>query len=255
MRVLEREWIVWKRLWRGSTFSFVVSPLLFLAAMGLGLGQLVQKSTGNVDGVSYLEFVAPGLMAASAVMMAAGDSLWPVMAGVKWMGTYHAAVSTPVRSRDVLTGKLVWTAIRTGMSATVFLIVAAILGAIPSAWGVFAIPATVLGAVAIAAPLCAWSILQESDGAFVVVMRIVVFPLFLFSGTFFPISRLPDAIEWLAFLSPMWHAVELSRGATTGGQAGADTVVAVVVHVGALVAFVVAGWWWGVRTFHRILTQ
>jgi len=231
MRVLEREWIVWKRLWRGSTFSFVVSPLLFLAAMGLGLGQLVQKSTGNVDGVSYLEFVAPGLMAASAVMMAAGDSLWPVMAGV------------------------MWTAIRTGMSATVFLIVAAILGAIPSAWGVFAIPATVLGAVAIAAPLCAWSILQESDGAFVVVMRIVVFPLFLFSGTFFPISRLPDAIEWLAFLSPMWHAVELSRGATTGGQAGADTVVAVVVHVGALVAFVVAGWWWGVRTFHRILTQ
>jgi lipooligosaccharide transport system permease protein len=253
--VLEREWIVWKRLWRASTFSFVVSPLLFLAAMGLGLGDLVQKSSGNVDGVSYLEFVAPGLMAASAVMMAAADSLWPVMAGVKWMGTYHAAVSTPIRSTDVYAGKLVWTACRTGMSAASFLVVAAILGAIPSLWGVLAVPATMLGSVAIAAPLCSWAILQDSDAPFTVVMRIVVFPLFLFSGTFFPISRLPDAIRWIAFFSPMWHAVELCRGATTGGVAGADSIAAVVVHVAALVAFIAVGWFWGKRTFRRILTQ
>jgi len=255
MRVLEREWLVWKRLWRGSTFSFVVTPLLFLAAMGLGLGDLVQKSSGNVDGVSYLDFVAPGLMAASAVMMAAGDSLWPVMAGVKWMGTYHAAVSTPIRSRDVLAGKLVWTACRTGMGATIFLIVAAILGAVESPWGVLAVPATMLGAVAIAAPLCAWAIVQESDAPFAVVMRIVIFPLFLFSGTFFPVSRLPNAIEWLAVFSPMWHAVELCRGAMTGGVAGADSLVAVVAHVAALVAFIAVGWHFGTRTFRKVLTQ
>ncbi|HEX5587594.1 MAG TPA: ABC transporter permease [Acidimicrobiia bacterium] len=255
MRVLEREWVVWRRLWRGSTFSYVVAPLLFLAAMGLGLGDLVQKGSGDVAGVSYLDFVTPGLMAASAVMMAAGDSLWPVMAGVKWMGTYHAAVSTPIESADVYVGKLVWTGARTVMSATIFLIVAAVLGGVPSIWGVLAIPATVLGALAISAPMVAWAVTQESDGPFAVVMRIVVFPLFLFSGTFFPVSRLPDSIEWIAFLSPLWHAVELCRGATTGGETGANTLGAVVVHVVVLAVWIAVGAYYGVRTFRRVLTQ
>jgi lipooligosaccharide transport system permease protein len=223
--------------------------------MGLGLGDLVNQRSGNVAGVSYLAFVAPGLMAASAVMQAAGESLWPVMGGVKWMGTYHAAVSTPIRSSDVYTGQLAWSGVRTGMGATIFLVVAAILGGIPSAWGVLAIPATVLGALAIAAPLSAWAVGQDSDAPFAVVMRIVIFPLFLFSGTFFPVSRLPDWIEWVSFLSPLWHAVELCRGATTGGVTGADTVQAVVVHLAVLLVWIVAGWRWGTRTFERALTQ
>jgi lipooligosaccharide transport system permease protein len=255
VRVLEREWVVWRSLWRGSIFSAVVAPLLFLGAMGLGLGQLVKQGSGNVDGVTYLEFVTPGLMAASAVMQSAGESLWPVMAGVKWLGTYHAAVSTPVESGDVFTGKLAWTGVRTVISASIFLVVAAVLGGVASPWGVLAIPATVLGALAISAPLAAWAVLQESDGPFAVVMRIVIFPLFLFSGTFFPVSRLPSSIEWLVVFSPLWHAVELCRGATTGGAAGADTLGAVVVHVVVLAAFIGAGWYWGVRTFHKVLTR
>jgi len=87
------------------------------------------------------------------------------------------------------------------------------------------------------------------------VMRVVVFPLFLFSGTFFPVSRLPNSIEWIAFFSPLWHAVELCRGATTGGEAGANTLGAVVVHVVVLVAFIAVGFVWGTRTFRRVLTQ
>jgi lipooligosaccharide transport system permease protein len=255
VRVLEREWVVWRALWLGSVFSFVVAPILFLGAMGLGLGQLVKQGGGNVAGVSYLEFVTPGLMAASAVMSAAGESLWPVMAGVKWLGTYHAAVSTPIDSADVYGGKVAWTGLRTALSASIFLVVATIIGGVPSSWGIFAIPATILGALAIAAPLAAWAVLQDSDGPFAVVMRIVVFPLFLFSGTFFPVSRLPNSIEWIAFFSPLWHAVELARGATTGGAAGASTLGAVVVHVVVLCAFIGAGWYWGARTFRRALTQ
>src|SRR5436189_513895 len=213
-RIVEREWIVWRRLWRGSLFSYVFAPLLFLAAMGIGLGDLIDKHQGTVAGLSYLEFITPGLMAASAVMQAAGESLWPVMGGVKWMGTYHAAVSTPIESGDVYLGQLTWTGVRTTMSATVFLAIAALLGGVPSFWGFLAIPATVLGALAIAAPLSAWAIMRESDAAFSVVMRIVVFPLFLFSGTFFPVSRLPDWLEPVALLSPLYHAVELCRAAT-----------------------------------------
>ena len=101
VRVVEREWVVWRRLWRGSVFSYVFAPLLFLAAMGIGLGDLVDKHQGGVQGFDYLQFITPGLMAASAVMQAAGESLWPVMGGVKWLGTYHAAVSTPVAWDEV----------------------------------------------------------------------------------------------------------------------------------------------------------
>jgi lipooligosaccharide transport system permease protein len=251
VRVVEREWIVWRRLWRGSVFSYVFAPLLFLAAMGIGLGDLIDKHQGSVEGLDYLAFITPGLMAASAVMQAAGESLWPVMGGVKWLGTYHAAVSTPVESSDVYLGQLAWTGVRTVMSATVFLAIAAVLGGVPSFWGVLAIPATVLGALAIAAPLSAWAITRDSDAAFAVVMRIVVFPLFLFSGTFFPISRLPDWLEPVALLSPLYHAVELCRAATTGSVEWLDRGGNVLV----LLLFIAWGVWWGQRTFRRTLTQ
>jgi lipooligosaccharide transport system permease protein len=251
VRVVEREWVVWRRLWRGSVFSYVFAPLLFLAAMGIGLGDLVDKHQGSVQGLDYLEFITPGLMAASAVMQAAGESLWPVMAGVKWLGTYHAAVSTPIESKHVYLGQLAWTGVRTLMSATVFLAIAAVLGGVPSPWGVLAIPATILGALAVAAPLSAWSVERESDGAFSVVMRIIVFPLFLFSGTFFPVSRLPDWLEPAALLSPLYHAVELCRAATTGSVEWLDAGGNVLV----LLAFIGWGVWWGGRSFRRVLTQ
>ena len=234
-----------------SVFSAFVTPVLFLAAMGLGLGGLVQKGTGNVDGVSYLEFITPGLMAATAALMAAGESLWPVMGGVKWMRTYHAAVATPITATDVFAGHLVWVAFRVTLAASVFLVVAAALGGVLSAWGVLAIPAAVLGTLALAAPLAAFAVTQESDLAFALIMRIGVFPLFLFSGTFFPVSQLPDWLQPLALLSPLYHSVELCRMATTGTFDAADAVGSVA----ALLVFVGAGCVWGVRTFNRKLTQ
>jgi len=249
--MVEREFIVWRRLWRASVFTYTLAPLLFLAAMGIGLGDLIDKHQGSVQGLTYLEFITPGLMAASATLQAASESLWPVMAGVKWLGVYHAAVSTPIESDEVYFGQLLWTGIRAVMSATVFLIVAAILGGVASPWGILAIPATVLGALAIAAPMSAWAVERESDGAFSVVMRIVVFPLFLFSGTFFPISRLPDWLEPVALLSPLYHAVELCRAATTGSVEWLDAGGNVVV----LLLFVAWGLWWGQRSFRRVLTQ
>ena len=251
LRVVEREFTVWRRLWRASVFSAFVTPVLFLAAMGLGLGGLVEKGSGDVDGVSYLEFITPGLLAATGALMAAGESLWPVMGGVKWMRTYHAAVATPISASDVFGAHLVWVSFRVAMSSTVFIAVAAILGGVVSPWGVLAIPAAVLGAMALAAPLSAFAITQESDLPFALIMRLGVFPLFLFSGTFFPVSQLPDWLQPLAVLSPLYHAVELCRMATTGRFDGADAVGNAV----ALVVFIAAGCVWGVRTFNAKLTQ
>src|SRR5689334_18910209 len=96
LRVVEREARVYRRLWRGLVFSTFLTPVLFLAAMGLGLGDLVKQHSGTVGGVDYLEYIAPGLLVASAFQIAAGEAMWPVLAGVKWIRFYTGVIATPI---------------------------------------------------------------------------------------------------------------------------------------------------------------
>jgi lipooligosaccharide transport system permease protein len=251
VRVVEHQAAVFRRFWRTSLTFYVLNPLLFLAALGIGLGGLVEDRTGDVDGVPYLTFVAAGLMAAGAMLGAAAESLWPIMAGTKWVRTFHAMVATPVRPADVYSGIVAWTVGRAGVGAAIFLAVAAALGAVPSPWGIAAIPAAALCAAAFAAPITAFSATQETDARFPLIMRVGIMPLFLFSGTFFPVDQLPAALRPLSVISPLWHGVELCRGATTGSI---DFLPAVA-HVAVLAGCVVAGWAWGARAFNRKLTQ
>jgi lipooligosaccharide transport system permease protein len=248
MRVVEREVQVFRRLWRGFVFSTFLSPLMFLAAMGVGLGGLVDENAGLVDGLDYLEFVAPGLLVASAVHVAAGESLWPVLGGAKWMRFFHGMVATPINATEVYGGFVLWGAVRTFFSASVFFAVSALLGAIPSWWGVLAVPAAVLCAAAFGAVLAAFAATQETDLAFPVVMRIAILPLFLFSGTFFPVEQLPAWLEHLAVLSPLYHGVELARAATTGRGD-----LSLIGHVAVLVAVTAVGAAWGRRSFTQRL--
>jgi lipooligosaccharide transport system permease protein len=247
-RVFEREARVFSKLWRGSVFSSFVTPVLYLGAMGLGLGGIVDARNRSVGGLSYLAFVTPGLMAAGAVQSASGESLWPVLSGFKWMRHYHAMSAAVPRPGDIYDGVVAWLGCHVAISSSAFLVVAALLGGVHSGWAVLAVPAAVLGALAIVAPLMAFAATQESDAAFSPLMRLIVFPLFLFSGTFFPVSLLPGWGQALVVLSPLWHAVELCRAATTGRGGWVD-----VAHVAALLACVVAGGLWGHRTFARRL--
>ena len=250
LRIVEREARVFARLWRGFVFSLFLNPVLYLAAMGLGLGHLVDQHSGQVQGLTYLEFVAPGMLVAIAMQVAAGESMWPVLGGVKWVNNYHATVATEITADEVLYGVVLWIAIRAMLGSVAFLIVAALLGAIPSVWGVLAIPVAGLCAAAFSAPLSGYSVMLESDLSFPLIMRIGILPLFLFSGTFYPISQLPSALQPIAQLSPLYHAVELARDATTGTlDLGPD-----VVHVAVLVACIVAGLAWARRRFERRLT-
>jgi lipooligosaccharide transport system permease protein len=249
-RVLERETRVFRKFWRGTLVFNFVNPLLFLAAMGLGLGELVERNSGTVEGLEYLDYIAPGLLAASAFQAAGQSSLWPIMGGIKWMGTFQAMVATPISPAAVYGGEVLWIVARCTMGSTAFLVAAALLGGVPSAWGVLAIPAAALVAFSIAAPLSAWSATQENDVPFSVVARVGLVPVFLFSGTFFPITELPAAVRPLVALSPLWHGVELCRDATTGTwDPGAQ-----VFHVAALSVLAAVGWRWGARTFTRRLT-
>ena len=249
LRVTEREARVWGRFWHTSVLTGVFVPLLFLGAIGLGLGGLIDDNQGPVEGVEYLVFVAPGILAATALQSAAGDSLWPVMASIKWVRTFHAAAATPLSPGQVYGGYITWIAARLSLNAALFVGVAALLGAVPSPWGVLAVPAAALGGLAFAAPLTAYSAGQDSDLSFPIILRIAVMPMFLFSGTFFPVDRLPDWLEPAARVTPLWHAVELCRGATTGSLSAAGAAG----HTAFLLAAVAAGCWWGVRTFRARL--
>ncbi len=242
---VERELRIYKRLWRASAFSGVLGPVMFLGAMGLGLGGLVDEQTADVEGLDYLAFVTPGLLVASAMVTGTAEALWPVMTGMKWTRTYHAMVSSPLRPAEVLAGHLTWVGMRVVMQATIFVTVAASLGAIDSPWAVCAVPVAVLTALAFCAPVAAFVATRESDVSFSLIMRLGVTPLFLFSGTFFPIEELPDGVQPLAVLSPLFHGVEVARAATTGSG---DTL-AVLGHVAVLVMIVFGFFLVGARTY------
>jgi lipooligosaccharide transport system permease protein len=248
LRALERELLVYARTWRGSAFTAFVQPMLFLGAMGLGLGGLVDD-TGDAAGLDYLVFVAPGLLAASALLSAAGESLWGVMGGVKWMGQFNSMVSTAMVPGDVYGGLVLSTGVRSSIAATPFLVIAALLGGVPSTMAPLALVPTVLLAMLSSATLSAYSVTRESDSTFPIIMRLGIIPLFLFSGTFFPVEQLPDAIRPLVWLSPLWHAVEAARDATAGGL---DLTSAA--HVGILAALLCVAVPFGVRGFTRRLT-
>jgi lipooligosaccharide transport system permease protein len=250
LRVVEHQIQVFKRFWRGTVFQYVLNPVLYLSAIGFGLGGIITQHGGKIDGLTYAEWVAPGLMAASAMQGAASDSLWPIMAGTKWIRVFHAMVATPLRSRDVYEGHLMWTFLRCAAGAAIFLFVALLLGLVLSPWGVLAIPFAALTAAAFAAPLMAFAATQETDLRFPVIMRLGVLPLFLLSGTFFPISQLPTWLQPLAWFSPLWHGVQLCRGATTGTLGLGSALV----HLAVLGGCVAGGWLWGIRSFARKLT-
>ncbi len=122
LHVVEREVVVFRRLWRGWVFSLFLNPVLYLAAMGIGLGNLVDQHSGTVEGLTYLEFVAPGMLVAVATQVAAGEGMWPVLGGVKWIGNFHGTVATAVTADEVLYGYVLWVALRTMVGAVPFLL-------------------------------------------------------------------------------------------------------------------------------------
>ena len=235
MRVFERQARVYRTLWRGSVISHFAMPLLFLGAMGLGLGPIVDARTSAVGGVDYLTFIAPGLLAFMVAQSASAESLWPVMAGHKWLGFYHGTVATPIEATEVFTGYMLWLAFYDSLIASLFIVAATILGGVSSGWAPLAIPAAALGALCFAVPLSGFSMNRENDFAFGAILRLVVMPAAMFAGTFFPVSQLPAWLRTVSLANPLYHSIELARAATTGH---ARSALAVVGHVAFLVVVV-----------------
>ena len=199
----------YRRTWRGSAASSLLAPVLYLGALGLGLGSLVDASSGGVAGVPYFEFVGPGLLAATAMQIATVESTYPVMAAIKWHKQYLAMLATPLTVRDVLAGHLLWMATRIGATCAIYLAVILIAGAGVAPTAALALPAALLVGMAFATPITAFAARQQNDAGFAGLFRFVIIPLFLFSGTFFPVSQLPAFLQPIAYVTPLWHGVEL----------------------------------------------
>jgi len=206
----------YKRTWRSSITTSFLFPVLYLAAMGVGLGSLINQHSHTVGGVSYLDFLAPGLMAGTAMQIGANESMYPVLGAIKWVRTYLAMLATPLTVDDVLAGHLAWIGVRLMMVATIYLGVMAAFGTVASWLALLAVPAAVLTGLAFAAPITAFSATQEQDVAFTSLYRFAIIPLFLFSGTFYPVSQLPGWLQPVAQVTPLYQGVALCRSLTLG---------------------------------------
>jgi lipooligosaccharide transport system permease protein len=246
-----RYWLTnYRRTWRGSIYTSFLSPVLYLGAMGLGLGKLVDAhGTARLGGVGYLAFLAPGLLAAAAMQSGIEESTYPVLGSVKWRRTYYAAAASPLRPADIFHGHLLFTIMRLAMNSAIFLLVMAAFGAITSPWVLAAVPVAVLTGLAFAAPVEAWAITVSKDTSFALVFRFGMIPLFLFSGTFFPVTQLPVWIRPLAYVTPLWHGVALCRSLSLGTA----TLGGALVHVGYLTALAAVSIVVGNRTYRRRL--
>ncbi|WP_235997781.1 ABC transporter permease [Aestuariimicrobium ganziense] len=231
----------------------VGQPLFYLVALGVGLGALVSANGQTVDGVSYLVFVAPAVMVATIVAAASGELTYPVMAGFRWRRTYYGPAATPVTPAQISLGHLLAVTLRFVAQAIVFWLFMLAFGATSSPWSWLTVPIAALSAVAFGAPLQAYAATLKRDGmAFNFVQRFIVMPMMLFSGTYFPLSTMPTYLQWIGWISPVWHGTQLARWASYGLR---EPAWLVVVHVLVLVTMAVVGAALSCRFYTRRLTR
>jgi lipooligosaccharide transport system permease protein len=251
-RVFEHRFLSYRRTFRASIFSSFLSPVMFLAAMGIGLGAYVSDPSA-LGGVPYIVFLAPGLLAATAMQSASFESMFPIIGGLEWSRVFHGMYATPISPRDIALGNLAWITARLTLICTIFTLVIVLFGAAESPLIVLAIPAAVLTGMAFAAPIAAFSATQKTPNRFTTIFRFGITPLFLFSGTFFPISSLPAVLQILAWLTPLFHGVALTRALSLG--TAVDDPVAMAIHVLYLGALAIVGAYLAIRTIERRLVR
>jgi lipooligosaccharide transport system permease protein len=242
-------WLLrYRRTWRGSIVISVANPLLFLTALGLGLGTLVDRNDA-LHGEPYLRFILPGMLIAAVMQTAFLEAAGPVMQSVGPQGNYRAAAATPLSPSDILYGHLMYWGLRAAQNAVLFTGVSALFGAVDPLRAPLLVPIALLVAVAFATPAAAWAVTVTRPARLNAVFRFTILPLYMFSGTFFPVERLPSALRALAWATPLWHGVDLARAVALGTATPARTLI----HLGYLTAMAVAGLLAARRTYRRTL--
>ena len=250
LRVLERNALVYRRIWRGTLFSSFLQPTLFLLAMGAGLGTLVDTGGAALpQDVPFLHFLAPGLLAAACMQTASFESSFPVINKMTVGRNYDALITTPLEVPSIVVGELAWIGVRLLTVATAFMLVLVAFEVPRTPLAVLAVPAAILTGLAFSAMVTAYAATLETPNGFNAMFRFGITPLFLFSGVFFPITRLPEPLQVVAWATPLVHGVALVRGLTLGAIESPVWIV----HVLYLAGMVVLGVRLAIRTFARKL--
>ena len=239
---------VYMRTWKASVITSFASPLLYVLAMGVALGEYVANDPAQLEGApTYLAFVVPGLIAAHAMQTGVGETTYPVMGLFKWGHVYDSMIATPLQIRHVVTAHLGFVAFRLASTCAVFMLVLAPFGVFQTWWGpLLAFVSQVLVGMAFAPLVYAFTTRIKSEASFGLLFRLGVFPLFLFSGAFFPVDNLGDVGGFVAKLTPLWHGVNLSRMfCVTPSLEGIDWSMAAL-NVSYLLVLLVLGWRWSV---------
>jgi lipooligosaccharide transport system permease protein len=247
-RVWLRNWLVYRRLWHRSLAFGFLQPVLFLTAMGIGIGALLTPASLEAfGGVPYIDWLGPGLLAAMGMQTATFESTYPIMNKIMWGRNYEAMLSTPLGVRSIVAGEIAWTAFRIATLAAVFLLVLILFGVVRSPLALLAIPVATLVGMAFSACLIAFTATQKNDVGFSAIFRFVINPLFLFSGTFFPLTQLPEQVQWVPWLTPLFHGVELIRGLVLNSLDPA----AAPIHLAYLLVMAGAGIWLAERNLTK----
>jgi len=217
LRMVQRSLMIYRHSWM-VIFSGFFEPLFYLLSLGVGLGGMVS----DVGGISYVAFVAPGLLASSCMNGAVSDGFFNIWFKLHYQKTYDGILATPMRVSDVALGEMLWALTRGSIYAATFLVLVAVMGEV---WGprillspmaLVAAPAAVIVAASFSAMALLLTSLVSRREQFDYVMGLLIMPMFLFSGIFFPVSQMPFALRWVFQVVPLYHAVELLRGLTTG---------------------------------------
>jgi lipooligosaccharide transport system permease protein len=252
VRVAYRDWLIYRQVWRSNVVGAFVQPLLYLLGVGLGIGTLVDDNAGSaaiLEGTSYFAFYATALIGTTTMFNTTQEALWSTMDGFAWHNAYRAMVATPLDPRDIAAGFVLRFGARAAIASSGVAIVLALfddtrsLGLIPAAL------VGVLCGLAFAMPIAAWTASRTLADSFQAILRFAIIPMFLFGGAFYPIEQLPDALQVIAWGTPLFHAIELSRGAVLGGLSASMALL----HLAVLITYIGVGWFACVKTIRRRL--
>jgi lipooligosaccharide transport system permease protein len=213
--VFARNARVFSKLWRGALLPTFIDPLFYLVAIGFGLGTYV----ASINGIPYKDFIAPGLIASAAMWSAAFETTYNVYFRMNELRLYDAVLSTPVEVPDLVAGDLLWSSARATIYGTVFLITVTAFGLVSSPWAIAIPPFVFVGGLCFSVIGYTFTALIPKIDLYSYFFTLGITPMFLFSGIFFPFDRLPGWVEVVAWLTPLYHLVEITRGMATGPDA------------------------------------
>jgi lipooligosaccharide transport system permease protein len=231
----------------------VANPLLYLLAIGAGVGTLINQNSGGIDGVPYLVFLAPALLANAAIQGSMDETIFPTLSGFLWNKTFFGMNATPLSGRAIALG-VYWAAmVRNIFTVVCYYLVMMAFGVLkaPHAW--LALPAGILAGAAFGAVMLAFAgNVKNEDHFFTFVGRFVIQPMFFLSGTFFPLESIPIYLRWIGWISPLWHATDLGRFLTYGHDI---PIWLVWTHVAFLSTMIIVGLSLSFRAFSKRLAK